>query len=147
MEEEKEEEKEEGRWVEETTREQRVERRMRLKSDNKLARQEGNKIKITHLLFIDDNKQFSKPKNHREEVLNTERAFRDVGLMYTGKKSAFVRVVNGKLEEGEKITLSTGQEIASLKENEYYKYLGIYENKVIEVVETWKINVVKYLQR
>ena len=67
--------------------------------------------------------------------------------MYNGKKSAFVRVVNGKLEEGEKITLSTGQEIASLKENEYYKYLGIYENKVIEVGETWKINVVKYLQR
>ena len=51
MEEEKEEEKEEGRLVEETTREQRVERRMRLKSDNKLARQEGNKIKITPSIY------------------------------------------------------------------------------------------------
>ena len=103
--------------------------------------------RLTHLLYIDDNKQYSTPDNHTEEVLKTERAFRDIGLLYNGKKSAYAKVVKGKLVEDNNITLSTGQTIPSLKENEYYKYLGIYQNVIMSEEETWKKNEFIYMQR
>src|SRR5271168_4998870 len=44
----------------------------------------NDKIKLTHILFIDDNKQFSKKENHFNEVTKTEEAFKDIGLLYNG---------------------------------------------------------------
>jgi hypothetical protein len=45
------------------------------------------------------------------------------------------------------ISLNSGQIIPNIKSNNFYKYLGIYENTEINTEETWKINFKKYLQR
>jgi len=107
----------------------------------------NDKCSITHLLFIDDNKQFSTKSNHLTEVIKTENAFNDIGLLYNGKKSAYLEIKHGKQITSEDIKLDSGQELPCLKEGSHYKYLGLLENITLDDKENWNINLQKYLQR
>lgn len=107
----------------------------------------NKKTKLTHLLFIDDNKQFSLTKNLQDEVVKTEEAFRSILLNYNGDKSAFVKIEKGKFKEGEDIKVGNGQIIPCLKKDQVYKYLGVYENIKVDENKTWEKNIFNYMQR
>ena len=55
-------------------------------------------------------------------------AMEDVGLQWNERKCAVVHVRRGRLQESEENRIGAGEDIASLREDAQYKFLGVLEN-------------------
>ena len=86
------------------------------------------KIKINHLLFMDDLKLFGKQEKHVQSLLHTVRiCSEDIGMEFGVQKCAEIVMKRGKVVKSDGIGLPDGQNIRALEEQEVYRYLGFEE--------------------
>lgn len=77
---------------------------------------------------MDDLKLYARGRKQLEGLLELVRKFsEDVGMSFGLEKCATVNVKRGKMSEEENIVLSDGREVASLRTEDRYKYLGIQQ--------------------
>ncbi|XP_044762004.1 uncharacterized protein LOC123319205 [Coccinella septempunctata] len=120
---------------------------------NMLNRSEyGYKIeeqkKITHLFYMDDLKLYARGKKQLEGELELVRRFStDIGMRFSLEKCATVEVKRGKLVEGENIRLADGREMANMKAEDRYKYLGIQQTYEIKQQENKKAAETELIRR
>ena len=88
----------------------------------------GSKVKINHLLFMDDLKLYSRNEKELDSLVQTIRIFsKDIGMEFGIEKCAMLVIEKGKIVKSVGIELPDGKVIKSLQEGESYKYLGILE--------------------
>ena len=88
---------------------------------------ERGKMKVNHLLFIDDLKLFAKDENEIDSLVTTVNVFsEDIGMMFGVQKCGVVVMKRGKVVSSDGIQLPNGETIKSVGE-EGYKYLGMLE--------------------
>ena len=107
----------------------------------------GKKVKINHLLFMDDLKLFGRNDAQIDSLVETVHCVsNDVGMEFGIKKCGVVSVRRGKISKHEGIILPNGEVMKQI-EQDGYKYLGILEmEKIME--EEMKMKVKKeYLRR
>ena len=86
-----------------------------------------DKVRINHLLFMDDLKLYGKNENQIDTLVNTVRVFSDDIRMEFGiSKCAILIMKRGKIVKCDGIVMP-GNEIMKGLEEEGYKYLGILE--------------------
>jgi hypothetical protein len=87
------------------------------------------KVKVNHLLYMDDLKLFSKSKAEVESLVHTVRIFSDdIGMKFGMDKCAIVTLKRGKqVTDGAGISMPDGEEIKQLEESGY-RYLGVLES-------------------
>lgn len=103
-----------------------------------------NKVKVNHLLYMDDLKLFSKSESDIESLVHTVRIFsEDIGMTFGLDKCALVALKRGKMIDSTRdITMPDGDTISALGRDSEYRYLGILEgddikhSKMKEVI--WK---------
>ena len=102
-----------------------------------------SKEKISHLLFMDDLKLYSRLEKGLESLAQTVRVFsQDMGMEFGIEKFAMLVMEKGKIVKSVGITLPDGKVFKSLQEGESYKCLGVLEaDKFLE--EKMKLNVSK----
>lgn len=105
-------------------------------------------IKITHSLFVDDLKTYHKNKTKAATVGSTlEEMFKNTGLEWGISKCAAIHIKRGKQEVCQELPLTSGQRIPVLGEDDYYKFLGKFENTTQLEHEIQKIAGREYLRR
>ena len=107
-----------------------------------------SKEKISHLLFMDDLKLYSRSEKGLDSLVQTVCVFsEDMGMEFGIEKSAMLVMEKGKIVKSLGTELPHGKVIKSLQEGENYKYLGILEaDKFLE--EKMKLNAPKeYIRR
>ena len=107
-----------------------------------------SKEKISHLLFMDDLKLYSRREKGLDSLVQTVRVFsEDIGMEFDIEKCVMLVMEKGKIVKSVGIELPDGKVIKSLQEDESYKYLGIFEaHKFLK--EKMKLNVSKeYIRR
>ena len=88
----------------------------------------GIKVKINHLLFMDDLKLYSCNEKELGSLVQAIRIFsKDVELEFGIEKCAMLMIKKGKIVKSVGIELSDGKVIKSVQEGESYKYHGILE--------------------
>ena len=88
----------------------------------------GRKVKINHLLSMDDLKLYSRNEKELDSLVQTIRIFgKDIGMKFGIKKCAILVIEKGKFVKSVGIELPDGKVIKSLQEGENYKYLGVLE--------------------
>lgn len=88
----------------------------------------NDQAKLTHLFYMDDLKLYARGRKQLEGLLELVRKFsEDIGMSFGLEKCATVNVKRGKMSEEENIVLSDGREVASLRTEDRYKYLGIQQ--------------------
>ena len=88
----------------------------------------GSKVKINHLLFMDDLKLYSRNEKELDSLVQTIRIFsKDIGMEFGIEKCAMLVIEKGKIVKPVRIEWPDGKVIKSLQESESYKYLGILE--------------------
>ena len=91
------------------------------------------KEKITHSLFVDDLKKYNRNMKELIEALDAIKPImKNGGLEWNMKKCCSIHIKKGILMETEDITLTDGTKIASLKDKEIYKFLGVPESNLHE---------------
>ena len=101
-----------------------------------LRRYEGYKLSkpislsITHLLFMDDLKVFTKSLRNLVNVFSDVKPkMEDGGLDWNGKKCNALSMIRGRIDTSQdEITLHDGTKIGCLKSEDLYKFLGVPEN-------------------
>ena len=88
----------------------------------------GGKEKITHLLFMDDLKLYSRNEKELDSLVQTIHIFsEDIGMESRIEKCAVLVIEKGKVVKSVGIELPDGKVIKSLQEGESYKYFEILE--------------------
>ena len=88
-------------------------------------------IKVNHMLFVDDLKLYGKTSRELEELLKTtERTLECMNLKINVNKSSILKEDNNEYLN----TLKLGK----MDENQFYKYLGMKQNKLINQQECKK---------
>ena len=88
----------------------------------------GSKVKINHLLLMDDLKLYSRNEKELDSLVQAIRIFsKDIGMEFSIEKCAMLMIEKGKIVKSVGIELPDGKVIKSLQEGESYKYLGILE--------------------
>ena len=98
------------------------------------------------MLYVDDLKGYTKSLERLKFVLNfIKSCMGDAGLYWNDKKCKFIGMRRGKYEECENLTLSGGDIIKCLKEDESYEFLGVPQCVKMNVSELSKqlLKVVK----
>ena len=96
----------------------------------------SNKVKINHLLYMDDLKLYGKTQKDLESLIQTVRIYSsDIGMEFGLEKCASLVMKRGKIVESDGITLPDDKMIRNLKEDESYKYLGVQELDDIKTSE------------
>ena len=86
----------------------------------------GSKVKINHLLFMDDLKLYSRNEKELDSLVQTIRIFsKDIGMEFGIEKCAMLVIEKGKIVKSVGIELPNGEVIKPLREGENHKYLGI----------------------
>ena len=108
----------------------------------------GSKVKINHLLFMDDLKLYSRNEKELDSLVQTIRIFsKDIGMEFGIEKCAMLVIEKGKIAKSVDIVLPDGKVIRSLQEGQSYKYLGILEAETF-LGEEMKLKVSKeYFRR
>ena len=107
-----------------------------------------NKLKINHLLHMDDLKSFAKTEDDVETLINTVRIVSDDTRMQFGlSKCAVIALKRGKTISGRNIRMPDGEEFRSLGEDGSYKYLGVLETDQIKHEEMKGKLVAEYFSR
>ena len=107
-----------------------------------------SKEKISHLLFMDDFKLYSRSEKGLDSLVQTVRVFsEDTGMEFGIEKCATLVMEKRKIVKSVGIELPDRKVIKSLQEGESYKYLGILEaDKFLE--GKMKLNISKeYIRR
>ena len=87
------------------------------------------KLKITHLMFIDDLKIFAASEKKLHLILKlTQECMKDLNMEWGVKKCSIMNVKRGKLEEQSELKLSEDTTIRPVDKNSPYRFLGIYEH-------------------
>ena len=103
----------------------------------------GNKVKINHLLFMDDLKLYSCNKKELDSLVQTIRIFsKDIEMEFSIEKCAMLVIEKGKIVKSVGIELPDGKVIKSLQEDGSYKYLGILGAEIF-LGEEMKLKVSK----
>ena len=88
----------------------------------------GSKVKINHLLFMDDLKLYGCNEKELDSLVQTICIFaKDIGIEFNIKKCAMLVLDKGKIVKSVGLELPDGKVIKLLQEGESYKYLGILE--------------------
>jgi hypothetical protein len=83
---------------------------------------------ITHLLYMDDLKLYTKSEESMTSVINTVQMIsEDIGMTFGLDKCGKVVMKRGKLTDGHDLILSDGKRIKEVAEDVGYKYLGILQ--------------------
>lgn len=91
----------------------------------------GGQYRLSHLLYMDDIKIYASKLSHLEHLLNiVEKFSKDICMNFGLDKCRTLRMIRGKLQEGE-FESQDGQSIHAMLEGETYKYLGIKQAKNI----------------
>ena len=92
-----------------------------------------NGPKISHLLYMDDLKLYSKTSSKLESLLNTVRIFsNDIEMEFGLDKCATLVLNKGKPTQLENVKLPNNEIIKGLSLQESYKYLGILQGDNIK---------------
>ena len=87
--------------------------------------------KVTHNLFVDDLKTYHKSQSKATLITNIVKGmFEDIGLSWGLQKCAAVHIKKGKIMPSLELPLTSGDNIPVLGEDDYYKFLGKFENSV-----------------
>ena len=89
--------------------------------------------KKNHLLFMDDLKIYAANDQQLISLINLVKIFSDdIGMNFGIGKCNKMTILKGNVKPSKNIKLENGEEIKSLDNQQYYKYLGFNENKAIE---------------
>ena len=92
----------------------------------------SSKVKVNHLLYIDDLKLISKNDQELKEQLCTVKEFsNDIRMEFGLEKCAKASFIKGKIKSTENIILDD-LSIQELDQGDFYKYLGIDEHDGID---------------
>jgi len=104
--------------------------------------------KISHLLYMDDLKLYSRTEAELESLLNTVKIFSDtIGMEFGLEKCATLSIQRGEIKQAQGIELPNKQTIRSLNLEESYKYLGILQAEKIKHEQVKKKTTTEYLKR
>ena len=88
----------------------------------------NSKVKVNHLLFMDDLKIYGRNEAETERLTNTVNIFtRDIGMEFGIDKCAHATMKRGKLSSVGEMELTSGEIIREIESEKGYKYLGILE--------------------
>lgn len=91
----------------------------------------SGKVKINHLMYIDDLKLYGKNKEQIESLVNTVQLLSDdIGMKFGVAKCGMLVLKCGKVVESEGIVLP-GEDMVKMIDEEGYRYLGILEKDEI----------------
>ena len=94
---------------------------------------EGGQRMISHLMYMDDIKLYSKTEAGMKSMANTLKTIsEDIGMEFGLEKCAKISMKHGKVIEGGDLPLFDGVNIRELDEDEGYKYLGILQNDLAQ---------------
>ena len=103
--------------------------------------------KISHLMFMDDIKLYGANDHQLESLVNIVKRFSDDIQMNFGiKKCNKITIVRGKVKTTTNIVLENGEEIKSLNNQEFYKYLGFSERDTTTSDTKMKLKTEYYLR-
>ena len=86
------------------------------------------KEKITHTLFIDDLKGYTKSiKTAGEVLIKLKSRMADSGQDWNLSKCKGLFIHKGKVEEGDDLVLEDGSVLELLKKDENYKFMGVHQ--------------------
>ena len=102
---------------------------------------------ISHLLYIDDLKLYSKTETELESLLNTVRIFsNDINEEFGLEKCATLTIYRGEVKQTQYIELPNKQTIKELSLKESYKYFSILQANDIKHVQVKKKTISEYLK-
>ena len=105
-------------------------------------------VKITHCLYVDDLKTYSKNPTKAATLANRlEGMFNNIGLEWGISKCAAIHIKKGKLQKSQNLPLTSGSEIPVLGEEDHYKFLGKLENVNQLDKQVFKQASLEYLRR
>ncbi|XP_041985521.1 uncharacterized protein LOC121737855 [Aricia agestis] len=109
----------------------------------------ANKIKITHLLYMDDIKLFAPDRQQLEHLLKlTEKFSADIYMTFGTDKCKINCILKGKHTHTEPLNLELQEgTIDSMQAKDTYKYLGYIQNTAIDHKEIKNTLKIKYKQR
>lgn len=91
-----------------------------------------DKMKVNHLLYMDDLKLYGKNRSQLNSLLETVRIYsEDIGMQFGLEKCAVIEMKRGKVSSSESMSVG-GCEIGSLGGEHQYKYLGVWESDRVE---------------
>uniref|UniRef100_A0A1X7TDD6 Reverse transcriptase domain-containing protein n=1 Tax=Amphimedon queenslandica TaxID=400682 RepID=A0A1X7TDD6_AMPQE len=97
----------------------------------KVGYEMSGKVKINHLLFMDDLKLYGKTEEQIESLVNTVQLVSDdIGMEFGVAKCGMLVLKRGKVVKSEGIILPSGDVVKEIEE-EGYRYLGILEKDEI----------------
>ena len=89
--------------------------------------------KINPLMFMDDNRLFSKNEKELETLIHAVRIYsRYIGMEFGIEKCAMLVMKSGKRHLTDRMELPSQDKIRTLTENKTYKYLGILKADTIK---------------
>ena len=92
--------------------------------------------KVTHTLYVDDLKGYTKSLERLKFALNfIKSCMEDAGLYWNAKKCKFIGMKRGKYEVCDHVTLSGGEIVKCLDEKESYEFMGVPQCVKINVSE------------
>lgn len=84
---------------------------------------------ITHCLVVDDLKSYHKSAFKAATITNElHQMFNDIGLARGINKCAAIHLRRGELKGRDDLRLTDSKKIPVLGDDDYYKYLGKFEN-------------------
>ena len=84
--------------------------------------------KISHLMFMDDLKLYAPNDKQLKKLIDTVKHFSDDIKMNFGiDKCNKLTIIRGKVKQSNGAQLNNGEEVKSLNNQQYYKYLGFKE--------------------
>jgi hypothetical protein len=87
------------------------------------------KIKVAHLLYVDDLKLIGETE---EEFQTVKTLGDDINMEFGLEKCAKIVLKKGKLFHSQNLIFDINREIQEVEEGETYKYLGIEESEGVE---------------
>ena len=109
---------------------------------------DNDKIRINHLLFMDDLKLYGKTAAQLDSLVNSVHLFsKDIGMEFGIDKCAVIQMKRGKLESSDGLQLPDGSKVPALETKDTYKYLGILQNESVRNKQTKDIIRKEYYRR
>ena len=103
--------------------------------------------KISHLLYMEHLKLYSKTETELESLLNTVRIFSNDISMESGLEKCATLTIRREVKLTQAIVLPNKQTIKGLSLEESYKYLSIFQAYVIKHKHVKKNTTSEYLKR
>lgn len=84
--------------------------------------------KLSHLMFMDDLKLYAPNDKQLKKLIDTVKQFSDdIKMSFGIDKCNKLTIIRGKVKQSNSAQLNNGEEVKSLNNQQYYKYLGFKE--------------------